>query len=210
MSDFSRYSGEYPRIGVGMRFASYWQMARRRMSRFLCLLMGIFTMGCLTTEKIDFIPEENFPPSIVSAPGAEHPLNEIGALDLDAPIPPGGTTDYVLETVIRDVNVEDTLQYRLFRDAVDASSSPILSGEIPPEQNQTTGQLLTERPFDRPIPFTLMGAPGVCHRFELLVTTEFKNFVEPREPVLEGDLDTATWWVRVTDDDNAFILQECQ
>ncbi len=210
MSNFRRYTGDNLRIGVGMRFASYSQMARRHMSRLLCLLVGTFTMGCLTTEKIDFIPEENFPPSIVSAPGAEHPLTEIGALDLDAPIPPGGTTDYVLEMIIRDVNVDDTLQYRLFRDPVDPSSSPILSGEIPPEPSQITGQLLTERPFDRPIPFTLMGAPGVCHRFELLVTTEFKNFVEPMEPALEGDLDTATWWVRVTDDDNAFVLQECQ
>ncbi len=186
-----------------MRFASLITMARKQRGLVLLLLCGVFTMGCLTTDKIDFVPEENLPPSIVSAPGAEHPLNEIGALDLDAPIPPGETADYVLETLIRDANIDQDLEYRLFRDPVSGLSPPILSGTIDQQD-------AFERDFPLPIPYALMGAPGICHRFELFVTGQFKNFVEPMEPEEEGDLDVATWWVRVTDDDTPFIAQECQ
>lgn len=184
-----------------MRFASTRGVVELRLVQFFWPLLGFLAMGCLVTDTIEFIPDENFPPSIISAPGAQHPLNEIGAQDLDEdplPDPP----EYVLETLIRDVNVDQVLEYRLFKDA-DEFTPSFQSGEIPPSLN-------FERSFDAQIPFSQLELAGVCHRFELLVSGKFKNFSQPREPLEEGDIDAATWWVRVTSDAIPTITQECQ
>jgi hypothetical protein len=42
------------------------------------------------------------------------------------------------------------------------------------------------------------------------VVGQFLNFVEPRRPVEEGDIDQVTWWVEVTDADNPVIVQACR
>lgn len=159
--------------------------------------------GCIATDRIEFEPNENFPPSIVSQPDAEFPLNEIGQVNLDDPLPPEQAAEILLQTIIRDPNFDQTLQYRIFLDSPPppASEIPILSGNIDP-----SGFLARDREFA--IPYDAL-APGICHKIELVVVGQFASFVEPRRPVDPGDFDQVTWWVEVTDDDTP-LEQACR
>jgi hypothetical protein len=163
------------------------------------LLATIAGGGCIATNQIEFTPDENFPPSIVSEPTSEFPLNRIGQINLDDPVE---TPEMPLEVIIRDPNFDQTLDYRMFLDSPPAPEVPFNDGEVPP-----SGFL--ERPTVFFVPYDLL-TPGECHRIELVVVGEFDSFVEPRRPAQEGDFDDATWWVRVTDSDNPVILQECR
>ena len=148
--------------------------------------------GCITTNPIDFQTDQNFPPSVVSQPLAEFPLNEIGQINLDDVV----DAEMPLEVVIRDPNVDQALQYRIFVDSPPPPEAefPNFSGTIDPSG-------LVERDQTFPIPLELLPA-GACHKIELVVVGEFASFVEPRRPVEPGDFDQATWWVEVTDADN--------
>ena len=159
--------------------------------------------GCIATDKIEFVPEENFPPSIISQPNAAFPLNEIGQINLDDPLPPGEPAEMPLQVNVRDPNFDQTLQYRIFLDAPPPPGAevPLQSGVIEP-----TGFL------DRPRTFTISYdelAPGECHKIELVVVGEFANFVD-RRPVEEGDFDQVTWWVEVINADKPVIEQACR
>lgn len=162
------------------------------------LLAAIAGGGCIATDQIEFVPDENFPPSIVSQPTAEFPLNRIGDLNLDDPVE---TPEMPLEVIIRDPNFDQTLDYRMFLDSPPAPEVPFNDGEVPP-----SGFL--ERPTVFFVPYDLL-TPGECHRIELVVVGEFDSFVEPRRPAQEGDFDDATWWVRVINSDFP-IAQECR
>lgn len=157
--------------------------------------------GCIATDTIEFVPDQNFPPSIVSQALAEFPLNEIGAIDLDEPVE---SPEMPLQVDIRDPNFDQTLDYRLFLDAPEppAAEKPIQEGVIDP-----TGFL------DRPRTFSISYdelAAGQCHKIELLVAGMFASNTEQRRPVEEGDIDAVTWWVRVTDAGNPVITQDCR
>lgn len=165
------------------------------------LLASASSSGCIATSTIEFEPEENFPPSIVSQPGADFPLNKIGEIF----VAPGEPAEMPLQVIIRDPNVDQTLEYRIFLDSLPpAPEFPFDQGEILPESGSV------ERPNDFFIPYDSLTPAGVCHKIELVVVGEFASFVEPRRPVQEGDVDQATWWVEVTDSDNLVIVQECR
>ena len=155
--------------------------------------------GCIATSPVEFDPAQNFPPSVVSEPTAEFPLNRIGQINLDDPVE---TPEMPLEIIVRDPNFDQTLDYRMFLDSPPEDDRPFNDGEVPP-----SGFL--ERPTVFFVPYGLL-KPGECHRIELVVVGKFDSFVEPRRPAEEGDFDIATWWVRVTDDDNPVIIQECR
>jgi len=171
-----------------------------------CASVGLSasSSGCIATDRIEFAPVENFPPSIISQPDADFPLNEIGQINLDDPLPPEQAPEMLLQTIIRDPNFEQTLDYRIFLDSPPppASEFPILDGDIAP-----SGFLEREPQFA--IPYEAL-APGICHRIELVVVGQFASFVEPRRPVDPGDFDQVTWWVEVTDGDNPVITQACR
>jgi len=171
-----------------------------------CALVGFSasSSGCIATDRIEFDPPENFPPSIISQLEAEFPLNEIGEIDLDDPLPPGQAAEMPLQVIIRDPNFDQTLEYRIFLDAPPppAAEFPIQQGPVDP-----TGFL--ERPSAFFIPYEAL-APGICHKIELIVAGAFASgSVEPRRPVEPGDFDLATWWVEVTDDDTP-LQQACR
>ncbi|MGB9338881.1 MAG: hypothetical protein WCB63_06575, partial [Polyangiales bacterium] len=42
--------------------------------------------GCVAATTIEFESPENFPPSIISEPNAEFPLNRIAHINLDDPV----------------------------------------------------------------------------------------------------------------------------
>jgi len=146
-------------------------------------------------------PEPNYPPSVVSQPDAEYSLNQIGKLNLDEPVE---TLVVPLEVIIRDPNLDQTLEFRVFLDAPPppAAEFPIQDGIIEP-----TG--LLERPRTFEIPYAQL-APGECHKIELVVVGEFASIVEARRPVEAGDFDQVTWWIEVVDADNPEILRVCR
>jgi len=166
-----------------------------------CVAVGASapSSGCIATSTIEFEPEQNFPPSIVSQPAAEYPLNRIGQLNLDTPVE---MRQMPLEVVVRDPNLDQTLDYRMFLDSPPAPEVPFNAGEVPPSG-------FVERPTVFFVPYDLLTA-GECHRIELVVVGEFDSFVEPRRPAEEGDFDDVTWWVEVIDSDNLVIREECR
>jgi len=166
-----------------------------------CVALGASALssGCIATNTIEFDPAENFPPSVVSEPNAEFPLNRIGQINLDDPVE---SPEMLLEVIIRDANVEQTLDYRMFLDSPPAPDVPFNGGEVPPSG-------FVERPTVFFVPYDLLDA-GECHRIELVVVGEFDSFVEPRRPAEEGDFDDATWWVEVTDAGDPVIVEQCR
>jgi hypothetical protein len=168
-----------------------------------CVALGASapSSGCIATSTIEFEPVENFPPSIISQPLADFPLNEIGEINLDDPVE---LPEMLLQTIIRDPNFDQTLDYRIFLDAPDPPEAefPIQEGEIDP-----SGFL--ERESEFAIPYDLLD-PGICHKIELVVVGKFASRVEQRRPVEPGDVDQATWWVEVTDSEFPAINVGCR
>jgi len=167
----------------------------------VALVASASSSGCIATSTIEFEPVENFPPSIISQPLADFPLNQIGQINLDDPVE---SPEMLLQVIIRDPNFDQTLEYRAFLDSPPppTSETPIDFGTV-----DSTGFL--ERPRTFPISYESL-APGECHKIELVVVGKFESFVEPRRPVEEGDIDQVTWWVEVTDTDNPVITVECR
>jgi hypothetical protein len=148
--------------------------------------------GCIATNTIEFEPVQNFPPSIISQPLADFPLNEIGQINLDDQVE---STEMRLQVIIRDPNFDQTLDYRMFLNAPPPPEAEIQiqEGEIEP-----TGFL--ERPRTFTISYDEL-PPGECHKIELVVVGRFTSNVDRRQPEDEGDVDLATWWVEVIDAD---------
>lgn len=173
-----------------------------RMVFLASCVMAASTAGCIATSPVDFPQDENFPPSVVSQPGAQYPLREIGQLNLDDPVE---VPELPLQVIVRDPNVDQTLEYLLFLDAETVNDSPIQEGVVNPFQGQV------ERPRTFTVPYEVLTPAGECHKIELVVSGAFANSaVEPRRPAQEGDIDDRTWWIEVTDADNPVILVECQ
>ncbi len=166
----------------------------------VALVASASSSGCIATSTIEFDPVKNFPPSIVSESNAEFPLNRIGQINLDDPVE---TPEMPLEVIIRDPNLDQTLDYRMFLDSPPAPEVPFNDGEVPPSG-------FVERPTVLFVPYDLLLPAGRCHRIELVVVGEFDSFVEPRRPAEEGDFDDVTWWVEVTDADNPVIVEQCR
>ena len=171
-----------------------------------CVALGASasSSGCIATSTIEFEPEENFPPSIISQPLADFPLNEIGQINLDDPLPPGEPAEMPIEVIIRDPNFDQTLEYRMFLD-----SPPPPTPETPIDFGTVDSTGFLERPRTFSISYESL-APGECHKIELVVVGQFASFVEPRRPVEEGDADQATWWVEVIDADHPVIDVGCR
>ena len=171
-----------------------------------CVALGASasSSGCIATSTIEFEPQENFPPSIISQPLADFPLNEIGQINLDDPLPPGETGEMPLEVLIRDPNFDQTLEYRIFLD-----SPPPPEAEFAIQQGDIEPTGFLERPRTFAISYDEL-APGECHKIELVVVGQFASNVEQRRPVEPGDVDLATWWVEVIDADHPVIEVECR
>ena len=168
----------------------------------MALAATISAGGCIATTPVEFSEDENFPPSVISQEDSEYPLREVGQLNLDDPVE---NPEVPLEVIVRDPNVDQTLEYRIFLDSDNPPGTefPVDDGEIPPEGG------FVERFETYTIPYSSLTA-GVCHKIELVVVGDFASFVEPRRPVEEGDADNATWWIEVTSADQPTISVECR
>ena len=169
----------------------------------VALAATISASGCIATNPVEFSGEENFPPSVISDPDAEYLLREIGQLNLDDPVE---IREVPLEVIIRDPNIEQTLEFRIFLDSLNPPETDftarLTDGFIEP-----SGEV--ERPRTFTVPYDSL-APGECHKIELTVVGNFAGFVDLRAPVEPGDIDNRTWWVEVIDADNPVITVECR
>lgn len=165
-------------------------------------LVATSAFGCIATSPVDFPEFENFPPSLISQPGARYPTREIGQLNLDSP---DASLELPLQVNVRDPNIDQTLEFRIFVDSPTPPGNdfPIDAGFVDP-----TGEVSRPRTFT--VSYDELTPAGVCHKIELVVSGAFvPGFIEPRRPVEDGDVDDLTWWIRVTDADNP-IAGECQ
>jgi hypothetical protein len=167
----------------------------------VALAASLTAGACIATSPVEFSPEENYPPSVISQPNAEYPLREIGQLNLDESL----RTAVPLDVIVRDPNVDQTLEYRIFLNSSTPPGTefPIDGGTIEPQGGSV------DRPTTFNIPHNLLTA-GECNKIELVVVGSFAGFVEPRRPAEAGDVDDRVWWIEVVDTDNPVITVECR
>ncbi|QQR91098.1 MAG: hypothetical protein IPJ88_05025 [Myxococcales bacterium] len=100
----------------------------------------------------------------------------------------------MFEFIVRDPNVEQVLQYRVFLDRVSGFGENSL---IDQDELQPIGQ--TNRPWEfRVEREQLLAKP--CRKLELIVVGQF-DFPDLK-PVEENDIDVANWWVVSSDSVN--------
>ncbi|MCS6857108.1 MAG: hypothetical protein NZM37_05305 [Sandaracinaceae bacterium] len=173
------------------------------MNCFLGLLFVVSEMACIT-QDIQFNPPSNFPPSIevpLGASGPEiRPLNELIRLRADE-IAGGGDAGPMntlrWEVIVRDPDVDQELQYLIFVDYQrGVTIFPTVSGFIPPVSAGAQDRRVRPLRVQVPLRGEVLSRPG-CHRIELLVSQRFRlvDGIPSREPVMSGDIGTATWWV---------------
>lgn len=162
--------------------------------------------GCLT-QNVQYDVPQNYPPSIESADTALFPLNSLiqfpSELEVDAD---GGVTTLErlpLELDVRDPNVAQRLEYRVYIDF--DSDTPMLTGSAPIPPNPPS--VLREVEIFVPRSFL---EPEGCHRIEVVVSSAFAGPIG-RAPQTQGDVATATWWViSDTDGMNGVDARGCQ
>ena len=155
--------------------------------------------GCVT-QDLQFVPPANFPASIEVPSDGVYPLDEVIRLRADE-IGGGGDAGPInslrFDLLVRDPDVEQELQYLLFVDYQrGVTLFPSGQGFVPPAPTSASDRRLRTLPVQVPVVGAALSRAG-CHRVELLVSQRFRieDGVPTREPIVDGDLGTATWWV---------------
>ncbi|MBX7191245.1 MAG: hypothetical protein K1X94_04280 [Sandaracinaceae bacterium] len=155
--------------------------------------------GCIT-QDLQFVPPTGFPPSIEVPSGGAYPLDEVIRLRADQ-IGGGGDAGaintLVFDLEVRDPDVDEELQYLVYVDYQrGVTLFPVGSGFVPAVPQGTSDRRRRAQRIQVPVRDGALSRPG-CHRVEILVSQRFRNEdgVPTRDPLVEGDLGTATWWV---------------
>ncbi|MBZ0116110.1 MAG: hypothetical protein IT378_05685 [Sandaracinaceae bacterium] len=157
------------------------------------ILAATIMTGCFVTRGLDCPIPANVPPSVESS-ATLTPLNQIVRIDLDElGNPDGGMANVPFEAVLRDPDVADDLQVRVWVDYSDALPLIPVVDLLDVDRN---GDDPSRATLSFPISVSRLAAG--CHRVELRVTRAFVG--AGREPVERGDLGTATWWVASSND----------
>ncbi len=158
-------------------------------------LTSIAIPACIFGEPARFEAPREYPPSIESAATASNPINRVVVWVPTAAGDDAGGRDLTFEVEIRDPNVDQVLQYKVYVD-YDAATppEPILFDDVP----RVTSGDRTRRPLSFTVPPGLVQDEG-CHRVEMLVSGNFRRV--GREPLNAGDIGTATWWIATTSGD---------
>lgn len=160
-----------------------------RMAARVLVPLALLSLPACVTQNIQFKPPQNYPPAIEPSAN-DSPLIR---LDLLTGTGDGGTGagDIVLDVTVRDPNVSDALTYRVFRNfqPSDPLVGPVQERAVPSDDDGD-GERALRVVLDRGL-FTA----DPCNRVELLVSQRFQTVPNQREPVLEGDLGTRTWFV---------------
>lgn len=155
--------------------------------------------GCIT-QDLTFVPPTNFPPSIEVPTGAAYPLDEVIRLRADL-IGGGGDAGpintIVLDIEVRDPDVDQELQYLVWVDYQRGITLfPVGNGFVTPVPSGSVDRRRRAQRVQVPVRNEALSRPG-CHRVEILVSERFRNEegLPTREPLVSGDLASATWWV---------------
>lgn len=173
---------------------------------------AILMMGCLVTEKVEFVDEQNLPPSILVPESARYSPREIFTFDINsmgAPVDGGtGVAELRFEVEVRDPNLDDRLFAQSFTDI--GRRRPV--EEVPPSGaiSRSFTFTINAADFSPATDQNPLAAPG-CHRVDLCVSSAFADRCVAVDPI---DLAAATWWVRVINsaaspEVNAIDLAEC-
>ncbi|MBX3251371.1 MAG: hypothetical protein KF901_29610 [Myxococcales bacterium] len=174
--------------------------------RCAAVFASAFLMSCLVTDTIQLPEERNFPPSVISPDDARlegTSFDQIVVFDVA-----DEEVELVLPVIVRDPNLDQTLEYQLWLDFTGNNVNALVSdGTLSP-----VGAF--ERSTTMRIPATRLVPAPSCHRVELLVTGAFDRGTRFRDPVEPGDLSQTVWWVRVIDSinnpgGNAIDLSSC-
>ena len=167
------------------------------MSIFAC---SAALSGCLAIDPVELPEIPDYPPSVVDDENTAYPST--GIVELDFSSMPTGTDPLQLMVVMRDVNITQDLEYRVFVDGTPAEQRLRAAGTVTPSMN-------VERRVTVEVPIVHLSSP-TCHRVELIVSGAFSNGLDQRAPALENDFDSMVWWVRSTDGVTPNVnLQSC-
>lgn len=171
-------------------------VALPRRVRALPLLAALATLptGCLIPQHVQIDPPGNTPPSIFdlsARPAGYHPIGgHIDRSDLEGP--DGGIpTSITLEALVRDPDVDESLEYQVW---VNYPATPLSITRVQDFVDADDDDDPTVRRFRYELPLSAVSATA-CSRVELFITGGFSARGELRDPIVEGDLGTATWWV---------------
>lgn len=154
-----------------------------------CLLL----MSCIVTDKIDLPVEDNVPPTVTSCPEAgTTSIDQIITLNIDEETR-AGNTELVFQVCIQDANVDQDVELLLFVD-----STPELT-VLPKQGQRVEPSGMLQRQVEIRLPFTDLGAVGVCHKVEMRVSGRFDS-LNVGSPIEVGDEGQAFWWVALSDD----------
>lgn len=165
----------------------------------LAIAYGSLSASCIT-QNVQYEPPRNYPPAIETPSTAPFPLNSVIVVpDELATAGDGGTTpasSLRLVFDVRDPNLDQRLHWRLFID-YQPGTDPAAADENDIVAVAEGASDRLRRRVEIAIPLTRFSAEG-CHRVEVFVAglpDGFRGAPFGREPQLEGDVATATWWV---------------
>lgn len=142
-------------------------------------------MSCLITDHRQY-ENVDYPPSITVPTGVDVLPNKINLVDVTSLIAAdGGTPEVNLEVIVRDPNVDQTLQYRIF---VNRPVTYTGSGDF---DGLIMGSGTLDRTFRYAIPLSYLGLSESCKKVELLVSSQFAH---GRTPVTTADIASITWF----------------
>jgi hypothetical protein len=175
---------------------------------------GTILPGCLT-QNVQYEVPRNYPPSIETPDTAQFPLNSVIQIPSELTVAGDGGADVSsvirLQIDVRDPNLEQRLEYRVFVDFDPAMPRIDAFQPIPPASLTATDRLT--RRVEILVPVTQLGRSNErrCHRIEVLVSSAFQS-VGLRSPVEPGDLASATWWVARQDEGISTVvdMRNCQ
>jgi len=150
--------------------------------------------GCLIPQQVQIDPPGNTPPSILDLSARPAGYRPIGShIDLgDLEGPDGGLpTAITLEALVRDPDIDETLEYQVW---VNYPATPLSVTRVQDFVDADADDDPTVRRFRYELPITAVSATA-CSRVELFITGGFSARGDLRDPVVPGDLGTATWWV---------------
>jgi len=178
--------------------------------------------GCLVTETKRFPQEQNLPSSVVTDESAEFQADEIIRLEgLPAPLDGGVPTELTLNVVVRDPNLDQPLQARLFADnappglpsSQEVGCPPGVDNVLLCRDVEPTPDRQLERPLTLgPIQLALLGLgldEGRCLRLDLRVSEQFNTDRGSDDPDGDFFVSQLVWWVLVTNGDPNVPLGSC-
>ncbi len=171
--------------------------ARPRMTSVSCFWAGALILQACIFQNPHFESASNYPPMIATNSTSPFPLNRVIRIRADQVT--GGTARALQFVVdVRDPDVDQVLHGELFVDS-DPRFVSFTIQPVPSVRGTADSGSMADRTL-RSLAFTVQGtflSEPTCHRIELLVSGGFQE--NSREPVENGDVAQATWWVATQD-----------